>query len=145
LKVFNGEIWLALIPIINYDINKNLTVDFQKRPCLIIDDGGGLVVEGDSRNYHILKLTTQDDPYRRKLIKDWKKIGLRKKSYVRIELPIKLEKEQLDRKITTLSPDVLVEMYAEVYSILNINALEQMVYKLQNDKKNVKDEIKVNA
>ena len=145
MKVFTGEIWLALIPVISYDENKNLTVKLQKRPCLIIDNGSGLIVEGDSRNYHILKLTTQNDPYSRKLIKNWKKIGLKKKSYVRIELPIKLEEDQLDRKITKLSPDVLVEMYAEIYSILNIKALEQMVYKLQNDNKILKDEIKVNA
>lgn len=145
MKVTTGEIWLASIPIISYNENNNLTVKLEKRPCLIIDNGRGLIVDGDSRNYHILKLTTQDDPYRRKLIKNWKKIGLRKKSYVRIELPIKLEKEQLDRKITKLSPAVLVEMYAEIYSILNINALEQMVYKLQNDNKGFKNELKIKA
>lgn len=145
MKINTGEIWLTLIPIISYDENSNLVVELEKRPCLIVDNGSGLVVDGDNRKYHILKLTTQNDPYKRKLIKNWKQIGLKKKSYVRIELPIKLEKEQLDRKITKLSSNILVEMYAEIYSILNIDALEQMIYKLKNDNKILKDEINVNA
>ena len=104
---------------------------------MIVDDGRGLIVEQDKRNYHILKLTTQNDPYKRKLIKNWKKLGLKKKSYVRIELPIKLEEEQLDRKITKLSTEDLIEMYSEVYKILNVEALEKIVEKYKNS--NVKD------
>ena len=87
-----GDIWVVTIPILSYDENDEIDIKLQKRPCLILDDGRGLIVEDDQRNFHVLKLTTQDDPYKRKLIKNWKQIGLRKKSYVRIELPIKIEK-----------------------------------------------------
>ena len=124
-----GDIWIITIPILKYNKDGTIEVELQKRPVLIIDDGRGLIVEEDKRNYHALKLTTQSDPYCRKLIKDWKKIGLRSKSYIRIELPIKIEKEQLDRKVATLPEKQLLEMYVEVYRIINVHALEKMVDK----------------
>lgn len=141
MKAVIGEIWLVLIPIISYDEEKNVNIKLQKRPCLIVDDGRGLIVEQDKRNYHILKLTTQNDPYKRKLIKNWKQLGLKKKSYVRIEMPIKLEEEQLDRKITELSPDDLVQMYAEIYEILNIQALEKIANKCKEENKKEKNKV----
>ena len=104
-------------------------------PCLIIDDGRGLIVEQDNRNFHILKLTTQYDKYKRKLLKNWKELGLKQKSYVRIEMPIKIEKGQLIRKITSISAEELLEMYNEIYKILNINALEKMSKKYNESKK----------
>ena len=68
-----GEIWLVTIPILEIDENNDINVKLQRRPCLILDDGRGLIVEEDNRNFHVLKLTTQYDRYKRKLIKDWKK------------------------------------------------------------------------
>lgn len=141
MKAVIGEIWLVLIPIISYDEEGNVNIKLQKRPCLIVDDGRGLIVEQDKKNYHILKLTTQDDPYKRKLIKNWKKLGLKRKSYVRIEMPIKLEEEQLDRKITKLSSEELVEMYSEIYGILNIHALEKIANKYKEDKRQEKNKV----
>ena len=138
MKAKIGEIWLVLIPIISYDANGDININLQKRPCLIIDDGRGLVVEQDNRNYHILKLTTQFDSYKRKLIKNWKNMGLKRKSYVRIEMPIKLEEEQLDRKVAELSEHDLLEIYSEVYKILNINALQKMSEKYEREKKKEK-------
>lgn len=73
-----GEIWIVTIPILSYEDDGTVNIQLQKRPCLILDDGRGLIVEEDNKNYHILKLTTQNDPYKRKLIKNWEKIGLRK-------------------------------------------------------------------
>ncbi len=138
MKAKIGEIWLVLIPIISYDANGDININLQKRPCLIIDDGRGLVVEQDNRNYHILKLTTQFDSYKRKLIKNWKNMGLKRKSYVRIEMPIKLEEEQLDRKVAELSEHDLLEIYSEVYKILNINALQKMSEKYERENKKEK-------
>lgn len=86
-----GEIWLGTIPILEFDDNGDINVKLQKRPCLILDDGRGLIVEEDHRNLHVLKLTTQYDRYKRKLIRDWKTLGLAKKSYIRIEMPIKIK------------------------------------------------------
>ncbi len=54
-----GEIWLVTIPILEFDDNGDINVKLQKRPCLILDDGRGLIVEEDNRNFHVLKLTTQ--------------------------------------------------------------------------------------
>lgn len=124
-----GEIWLVTIPILEFDDNGDITVRLQKRPCLILDDGRGLIVEEDMRNYHVLKLTTQYDKYKRKLLKNWKELGLRKKSYIRIEMPIKIEKAQFDKKITQVPNDMLLDIYSEVYDIININALEKMAKK----------------
>ncbi len=53
-----GEIWLVTIPILAIDDNNDINVKLQRRPCLILDDGRGLIVEEDNRNFHILKLTT---------------------------------------------------------------------------------------
>lgn len=127
MKAAIGEIWLVTIPLLTYDEDGNVNINLQKRPCLIIDDGRGLIVEQDNRNFHILKLTTQYDKYKRKLIKRWKELGLKEKSYIIVEMPIKIEKQQLIKKISELSQNELLEMYNEIYKILNINALEKNV------------------
>ena len=130
MKATIGKIWLVTILLLTYDAKNNVNINLQKRPCLIIDDGRGLIVEQDNRNFHILKLTTQYDKYKRKLIKNWEELGLKEKSYIRIELPIKIEQQQLIKKITKLSEVELLEMYNEIYKILNINALEKNVKKI---------------
>ena len=50
-------------------------------------------------------------------------------------MPIKIEKPQLIRKITKLSQESLLEMYNEIYKILNIKALEKMSKKYEENKK----------
>lgn len=94
-----------------------------------------MIVEQDNKNFHILKLTTQYDKYKRKLIKRWKEIGLKEKSYIRVEMPIKIENQQLIKKITILSQNELLEIYNEIYKIININALEKMSKKYKERKK----------
>ena len=121
-----GEIWVVAIPIIYYDKNKDINVKIQKRPVLILDDGRGLIVEEDKRNYHVFKLTTQGDPYKRILIKNWKELGLKYKSYVRIEMPIKIEEAQFESKIAEMPANELLKYYQELYKILNIKTLEKL-------------------
>lgn len=133
MKAVIGDIWIVTIPILKYNKDGEVTVELQKRPVLILDDGRGLIVEEDNRNYHVLKLTTQNDPYKRKPIKNWKQLGLKRKSYIRIEMPIKIEEEQFDRKISSLPKEQLLEMYSEIYSILNIQALEKMAQKYKEE------------
>lgn len=125
-KPLIGEIWIVVLPIFCTDEKNNISISLQKRPCLVLDDGRGLIVEEDRRNYHVFKLTSQYDPYRRKEIKNWRKIGLKKKSFVRIELPIKIEEHQFVAKVADLPTDQLKEMYTELYKILNIQALEKI-------------------
>lgn len=57
MKAQIGEIWLVTIPILGYDEENNVNIKLQKRPCLIIDDGRGLIVEDDNRIFHILNIT----------------------------------------------------------------------------------------
>lgn len=76
MKAKIGEIWLVTIPVLEIDENNDINVKLQRRPCLILDDGRGLIVEEDNRNFHVLKLTTQYDRYKRRPIKNWKQIGL---------------------------------------------------------------------
>ena len=52
MKAKIGEIWLVTIPLLTYDAENNVNINLQKRPCLIIDDGRGLIVEQDNRNFH---------------------------------------------------------------------------------------------
>ena len=104
---------------------------------MIVDDGRGLIVEQDNRNFHILKLTTQYDKYRRSLIRNWKELGLKQKSYIRIEMPIKIESQQLIRKVTKFSEKDLLEVYNEIYKILNINALEKMSKEYEKNKNTI--------
>ena len=118
-----GEIWITAIPIIYYDENEDINVKIQKRPVLILDDGRGLIVEEDTKNYHVFKITTQNDSYKRKLITNRKELGLKKKSYVRIEMPIKIEEGQFIHKITKISIEDLKEYYKELLNILNVDAL----------------------
>lgn len=130
-----GDIWLVTIPILELDENNDINVRLQRRPCLILDDGRGLIVEEDNRNFHVLKLTTQYDRYKRKLIKNWKELGLVKKSYIRIEMPIKIETAQFDRKITRLSEEELLSVYNEVYKIINTEALQKLSKKYNEREK----------
>lgn len=126
-----GEIWITAIPIIYYEENDDINVKIQKRPVLILDDGRGLIVEEDKRNYHVFKLTTQSDPYKRKLIKNWKSLGLKKKSYVRIEMPLKIEESQFITKVSEMPIEDLKEYYLELYNILNVKALQKIAMSTQ--------------
>lgn len=126
-----GEIWITAVPIIYYEENDDINVKIQKRPVLILDDGRGLIVEEDKRNYHVFKLTTQSDPYKRKLIKNWKSLGLKKKSYVRIEMPLKIEESQFITKVSEMSIEDLKEYYLELYNILNIKTLQKIAMSTQ--------------
>ncbi len=124
-----GDIWLVLIPRIVYDEqDESINVKLEKRPCLIIDDGRGFIIEENS-NYSALKLTTREsylEHVRRKEIINWKEIGLKKKSFVRIELPLKIEPEQLVFKITEM-PYKDMEIYLkDLVSYFNVDVLNKL-------------------
>jgi len=48
-------------------------------------------------------------------------------------MPIKIKKDQFERKIANLPEEQLLEMYSEVYNILNIKALEKMAKKYKEE------------
>lgn len=94
-----GEIWLALIPEISKI--KELNIIIKKRPCLIIDDGHGFIIE-NSQDYLGMKISSQNNKHNKE-IKNWDDLGLKKKSYIRIEVPIKIEEKQLIKKISSIN------------------------------------------
>lgn len=133
MKISIGEIWLAFISILEFDKRGRISYKAQTRPCLIVDDGRGFIVNNDTRNYHILKITSQYDAYRRKSITNWKEIGLKKKSYTRIELPMKLEKNQLIKKIAIIPIEELIDIYSDIFNIINTKCLEQLANLCSNN------------
>ena len=122
-----GDIWIVVIPTLCYDKNQNIYFQIQKRPVLVIDDGTGLIVENDRKNYHVFKITSQNDSYRRIQIYNWKEIGLKLKSYVRIEVPIKIEEKQFLFKVAELKTSDLIIYYEELLKIFNVEAIKKII------------------
>ena len=124
-----GDIWLVLIPRIVYDeLDESIDVKLEKRPCLIIDDGRGFIIE-ENTDYSALKLTTREnllENVRRREIINWKELGLKRKSYVRIELPLKIEPEQLIFKITEMNNKDLTYYLKDLANYFNIDVLEKL-------------------
>lgn len=124
-----GEIWVTVIPKIYYDEkNDTVQINIERRPCLIVDDGRGFLIEENS-NYSALKLTTRKTILKsvnRKEIKNWKELGLRRKSYIRIELPMKIEPEQLVNKITELPKEEMRKYLKDLASIFNTEILAEL-------------------
>lgn len=124
-----GEIWVAVVPKIYYDEKTDeVQINIERRPCLIVDDGRGFLIEENS-NYSALKLTTRKTILKsvnRKEIKNWEKLGLKKKSYVRIELPLKIEPEQLVNKITEIPKEEMREYLKDFVSIFNVEILSEL-------------------
>ena len=118
-----GDIWLVLIPKVITNNNKT-QIDLEKRPCLIIDDGHGFIIE-ENRDYLGLKITSQNGRNRKK-INNWYELGLDKESFVRIETPIKVEKGQLIHKIGTMSKYDLYIYLNELSNYINTNVINRL-------------------
>jgi len=124
-----GDIWIVMIPKLLIDEeDESIQVILEKRPCLIVDDGRGFIIE-ENNNYSGLKLTTRKSKFQRvnrKEIKNWKELGLRKKSYIRVELPLKIESQQLVNKIASVSSDDLKIYLKELADYFNLDMLEKI-------------------
>lgn len=108
----------------------------EKRPCLIIDNGMGFIIEENS-NYSGLKLTTRKsklNKVKRTEIKNWKELGLKKKSYLRIELPIKIEEQQLLTKVGFVPYEDMKFYLSELANYFNLDVLEKLSLKNDNIK-----------
>lgn len=112
-----GDIWITIIPKIETKNNKISNVILERRPCLIIDNGHGFIIEKNS-DYLGMKITTQNKK-NKKEIRNWYDAGLKQKSYVRIEMPIKIEKNQLVKKIGKLSKYDTYIYINELMSFMN--------------------------
>lgn len=83
----------------------------------------GFIIE-KSKDYLGMKITRQEGT-RKKEIKDWDKAGLKEKSYLRIEAPIKIEKEQLINKIGQVNKYDLYLYINELSDYFNRDILER--------------------
>lgn len=119
-----GEIWTVGIPSVFYNEKKELEARFQMRPYLVLDDGRGLIVE-ENPDYHCFKITGE---HTQRVIKieDFNSKGLKKESYLRIEMPIKVEHPQFQFKIGSLSSKELYSVYRELYQLLNVETLRKL-------------------
>ena len=109
IKPTFGDIWICSLPVLIVGNNK-ISFKTQNRPVLIIDDTKEHFIRDDNKNYYGLKITSQQDSYHRIKIQNEKNLGLHKKSYIRLELPLKIEREQLLYKISQI-PNQEMNMY----------------------------------
>jgi len=112
-----GDIWITTIPKIQTNNKRISSVILERRLCLIIDDGHGFIIEKNN-DYLGMKITTQDK-INKKEITNWYDVGLRQKSFVRIEIPIKIERNQLVKKIGKLSKYDTYVYINELMSYMN--------------------------
>ena len=79
-------------------------------------------------DYLCSKITTRRNRLNKaKEIKNWKELGLKKKSYVRIEIPERIEKDQFISKLTQMPYKQFIEFYKEILKIFNIEIIQQLI------------------
>ena len=122
-----GEIWLVAIPLLVKNSDNSFDTTFQMRPFLMIDEGKGVLVE-ENPDYLGVKITTKRNKLNKaKEIKNWKELGLNEKSYVRIEIPERIEQTQLIARIGILPRDQFMEIYREILNVFNIEVIQQLI------------------
>ena len=122
-----GEIWLVAIPLLVKKENNSFDTTFQIRPFLMIDDGTGVLVE-QNNDFLAAKITTKKNKLNKaKEIKNWKELGLKEKSYVRIEIPERIEPSQLITCIAKMPKEQFMEFYKEILNVFNIKVIQQLI------------------
>lgn len=122
-----GEIWLVAIPLLVRKENNSFDTTFQIRPFLMIDEGKGVLVE-ENPDYLGLKITTKKNKLNKaKEIKNWKELGLKEKSFVRIEIPERIEKSQLIAFVGKMPQDQFMEFYRAILNVFNIEVIQQLI------------------
>ena len=94
-----------------------------KRPILVIDDTHENFIKNDTKNYYGLKITSQKDSYQRIKIKNLTNTGLYKESFIRIELPLKVEKEQFLYRIGVYDKEKVEKIKNRILKKLKENTL----------------------
>lgn len=120
------------MPMLLVKEENNFDTGFQIRPYLIVDEGKGLLVM-ENPDYLGLKVTTKSNKINRvEEINNWKEIGLKFKSYIRIEIPQRIEQNQLIEKITKIPKEQFLKYYELMLEIFNIDAIEQLIQRETN-------------
>lgn len=124
-----GEIWLVAMPILFVKGENNFDTGFQIRPFLIVDEGKGMLVL-ENNDYLALKITTKRNKVKNvEEIRNWKEIGLKEKSYIRIEIPQRIEGEQLIGKVAELPQEQFVDYYKKMLKIFNLDIINEVLGK----------------
>ena len=122
-----GEIWLVAMPVLFIREENNFDTGFQIRPFLIVDEGKGMLVL-ENPDYLTLKITTKNNKVKDvKEIKNWKQLGLKQKSYVRIEIPQRIEQNQLIGKIAELPKEQFLVYYKSMLELFNLDVMNEIV------------------
>ena len=86
----------------------------------------------ENPDYLGLKITTKSNKLNKvEEIKNWKEVGLKTKSYIRIEIPQRIEQNQLIGKITELPKEQFLKYYRQMLEIFNLDIIEKI---MQNEK-----------
>ncbi len=126
-KAKAGEIWLVAIPTLYVKGPNDYDTGFQIRPFLIVDEGKGVLVI-ENPDYLALKITTKSNKLKTvKEIYNWQQLGLKEKSYIRIEIPQRIEENQLIGKIAELPRKQFLSYYKSMFEIFNSNALKEIM------------------
>ena len=126
-KAKMGEIWLVAMPILFVKGENNFDTGFQIRPFLIVGEGKGMLVL-ENNDYLALKITTKKNKVKNvEEIRNWKEIGLKEKSYIRIEIPQRIEGEQLIEKVSELSQEQFVDYYKNMLKIFNLDIISEVL------------------
>lgn len=122
-----GEIWLVAMPVLFVKGENNFDTGFQIRPFLIVDEGKGMLVL-ENPDYLALKITTKKNKVKNvEEIDNWKELGLKEKSYIRIEIPQRIEESHLIGKITELPKEQFLKYYKSMLEIFNVNIINEMM------------------
>ena len=128
-KAKMGEIWLVAMPILLVKGKNNYDTAFQIRLFLIVDEGKGMLVIENS-DYLALKVTTKRNNVSNiQEIENWQELGLKQKSYIRIEIPQRIEENQLIGKITKVPKEQFYKYYKSMLELFNISLANKMLEK----------------
>lgn len=117
------------MPVLFVKGENNFDTGFQIRPYLIVDEGKGMLVL-ENPDYLALKITTKRNNIKNvEEIKNWKEVGLKEKSYIRIEIPQRIEQNQLIGKIAELPREQFLNYYKEMIKIFNIDIINEIIEK----------------
>ena len=99
------------IPVLFVKEENNFDTGFQIRPFLIVDEGKGMLIL-ENPDYLALKITTKNNKINNvEEITNWKQLGLKNKSYIRIEIPERIEQIQLIGKVGEMPKEQFVRYY----------------------------------
>ena len=117
------------MPVLFVKGENNFDTGFQIRTYLIVDEGKGMLVL-ENPDYLALKITTKRNNIKNvEEIKNWKEVGLKEKSYIRIEIPQRIEQNQLIGKIAELPREQFLNYYKEMIKIFNIDIINEIIEK----------------